>query len=126
MFQIIESVCSDPIRFLADTKVELTPGLVVQIVEINGTPHCTLSDGTRPFGIVDRMDKLGLVRVWFDTMIFRTDEFEQDEKYVGGNPLYVSSRGRLTTKKEMESSHLVGHVISGPDSRRHYLELNWI
>ena len=68
----------------------------------------------------------GLVSVWFDSMILRTDKFERRESYAPGNSLYVSKRGRLTTKKMMETSQLVGHVISGPDNKQNYLELNWI
>lgn len=127
MIQIIESICAGPIRFLPDKKAKLVPGLVAQIVEIDGVPSCTVSDGTRPFGVIGAIDgPHGLVSIWFDSMILRTSKYERRETYDPGNPLYVSKKGKFTTKKPMENSHLVGHVIMGPDDQRNYVELSWV
>ena len=127
MIQIIESVLQAPVRFLPDKKSNFNPGIIAQIIEIDGTPCCTVSDGTRPFGVVDNnLDQpFGMVPIWFDTMVFKTDVYEKRCSYEHGNPLYVSTRGLLTTKKNCEEAHLVGHVISGPDTHN-YIEVNWI
>lgn len=128
MIQVIESVSPSPIRFLPDESSKLEPGLIVQIVELDGTPKCTLSDGTRPFGIIGETGgPYGLVSVWFDSMIVRTDKFEKrGESYEPGSSLYVSKRGKLTSRKPFETSQLIGHVIFGPSEERNYLEINWI
>lgn len=127
MIEVIESVSLGPIRFLPDAS-KLEPGLIVQIVEIDGTPKCTLSDGTRPFGIVGEINgPHGLVSVWYDSMILRTDKFEKrGQKYNPGSPIYVSKKGKITSKKPYETSHLIGHVIVGPSEDCKYIEINWI
>lgn len=127
MIEVVESISPNPIRFLPDSS-KLEPGLIVQLIEIDGTPKCTLSDGTRPFGIVAEINgPYGLVSVWYDSMIIRTDKFEKrGENYSSGSPIYVSKKGKLTSKKPYETSHLIGHVIVGPNEERNYLEISWI
>lgn len=129
MLQIVESLHPTPLRFMAD-KISsfFEPGLISQLIEINGTPTCTLSNGTRPFGVIGgQVDKYGLVPIWFDSMILRTDKYELLANYAAGNPLYVSNLSRLTTVKPFEEAQLVGHVISPPAGRdRPWIELNWI
>ncbi len=124
MFKIIESILEKPIRFLTD-KSRLEPGLIVQLTEIDGNPCCMLSDGSRPFGVVGSINEpFDMVGVYFDSMVFQTTKFEKrGDTYNPGDMLYVSKRGRLTTIKPYESSHLVGHVIIHSGS---YIEVNWI
>lgn len=125
MFKIIESVCDKPTRFMCDPTV-FEPGLAVQLIEINGTPTCTLSDGTRPLGLVDHVDEFGLAHIWYDTMVVQTNKYDQFESYSIGDSLYISRFSVLTNKKPYDSSILVGHVIVPPNSQKDYLELNWL
>lgn len=127
MIKVLESICEAPIRFLPDKTAKLEVGLIGQIIEIDGVPCCTVSDGTRPFGVIAEINcKYGLVSMWFETMILCTDKFEKrGENYLPGTSLYVSKRGKLSTRKINENSQLVGHVISGPSDKHGYLELNW-
>lgn len=128
MIKVVESVRDNPIQLFPDkTIIFFQPGLVSQMVEIDGVPSCTISDGTRPFGLIEKTDKIyGLVSIWFDTMIVRTDMFESTCSYLPGNSLYVSKNGKITTQKIDDNSILVGHVISGPNDKKKYVELNWI
>jgi hypothetical protein len=129
MLKIVESVCQNPIRFFPDPKVKFKTGLIVQLTEINQNPSVTISDGTRPFGIVGEMQiqTYGLIPIWFETMIFRTDVYEKKEgKYDSGTPLYVSKRGMLTALKSFEDAHIVGYVVAVSQSSKSTLEVNWI
>lgn len=128
MLKVIESLSNDPVRLKPANGVKLQVGLVGQIVEIDGIPTCTISDGSRPFGIISKINgPYGMVSLLFDTMILRTDKYEKNAgKYEPGTPLYVSKKGKITAKKPTDFSTPVGHVISGPSSSKKYIELNWI
>ena len=132
MLQIVESVCSGPIRFLPDLSSghKFKTGLVVQLVETSdGTPKCCISDGSRPFGIIGEnleMQPFGLIPVWFETMILRTDVFEKKgATYEMGDALYINKRGMISSIRPFENSFQVGYVIAGPGDGRRYIELNW-
>lgn len=128
MLKIIESKSKEPIRLKPAQNVKLKVGLVGQIIELDGIPTCTISDGSAPFGIISKIKgPYGMVSILLDTMILRTDSYEKRAgKYEPGAILYVSKKGKLTTKKTHENSIMVGHVISGPDANQRYIELNWI
>ena len=118
----------EPVRLRPAQNAKLKVGLVGQIVEADGIPTCTVSDGSRPFGIISKIKgPYGMVSILLDTMILQTDNYDKRAgKYVPGAPLYVSKKGKLTTKKIHDDSIMVGHVISGPDANQRYIELNWI
>lgn len=123
MLKIIESLCP-PIRFLPKGD-KFVPGVIIQLVEVNGTPCCEISNGTRPFGIVgEGTEPYGLISIWYESMRFITDQYEAKVRFESGDSLYVSKRGLLTTKKLYDESILVGHVISGPID--HSIEVSWI
>lgn len=128
MLKIIESVSNNQVRLKPASNTKFQVGLIAQILEIDGVTSCTVSDGSRPFGIISKINgPHGMISMLIDTMILRTDKYEKRAgKYESGNPLYVSSNGKLTIKKNNESSILVGHVISGPTNTQKYIELNWI
>lgn len=128
MLKVIESMSKDPVRLKPAQNVKLKVGLVGQIVESDGIPTCTISDGSRPFGIISKIKgPYGMVSILLDTMVLRTDSYEKRAgRYEPGAPLYVSKNGKLTVKKIHDDSIMVGHVISGPDANQRYIELNWI
>lgn len=131
MLQIVESVCQGAIRLLPDPACsgKFKTGLIVQLIDIDGTPRCTLSDGTKPFGIIGESidtQPYGLIPVWFESMILRTDVFEKRITYEMGDSLYVNKKSMLTTKKPFEDAYPIGHVITGPSHGKNYLEMNWI
>lgn len=128
MLKVIESMSKDTVRLKPAKNIKLQVGLIGQLIEVDGIPNCTISDGSRPFGIISKIKgPFGMVSILLDTMILRTDKYEkQDGKYKFGNPLYVSNKGKLTIKKNNDASITVGYVISGPNSNQKYIELNWI
>lgn len=121
MMKVIESVCNGPIRFISNGL--LKPGLVVDLA-LDGSPSVVKSGGDRPFGIVEEVNgPYGMVSVWFETMIFRTDVFEKRGSYSLGTPLFVSKNGKLTSKPKTDNSYLVGRVILLEDN---WMEVSWI
>lgn len=125
MIKIIESL-SPPIRFQPSGD-KFLPGWIVQLINIDGTPCCEISNGTRPFGIVGEHNNepYGLIPIWYESMTFQTDVYESKERFEQGDSLYVSSRGLLTTQKIHDESILMGHVISGP-GYGDLIEVSWI
>lgn len=127
MFEVVESRSSFPLRYLSDPNINLEPGHIIEIIEINGNPSCTLSDGNKPFGIVGgEKDQFGLIPIWFNSMVIRTDKFEPWAMYHSGSPIYSSKNGLLTTDKFKEGSLLLGHVVTGPNQGQNFLEVSWI
>lgn len=128
MLKVIESVSGNQVRLKPANNIKFQVGLVGQILDVDGITSCTISDGSRPFGIISKIKgPYGMVSMLVDTMILRTDKYEKKVGlYESGSPLYVSNKGKLTIKKNNESSILVGHVISGPTDDQKYIELNWI
>ena len=126
MFRLIESICTKPIRFIGDKSINFNLGMIVQLTEIDKNVCCTLSDGSRPFGVVERVDdKNGLVSIWFDSMVFRTDNFEISDNYKSGNALFVSKNGKLSTEKPFTNAIMIGHIISIFENNT-IIEVNWI
>jgi len=128
MLKVIESISKNSVRLQPVDNMKLQVGLIGQIVEVDGIPRCTLSDGSRPFGIISKIKgPYGMVSILLNTMILRTDKYEKRAgKYESGNPLYVSKKGKLTMKKPEDTSIMVGYVISGPCQDQKYIELSWI
>jgi hypothetical protein len=143
MFKFIESICQDPIRFFLAPNVKLKPGHVVQLKEIDGNIVCYLSDGTKPFGVVGEVissnkallkwssaeSKLNfdtMVKVYQQKMIFQTDQYDADKKYVAGSSLYVNSNGIFTSEAPSQDSYFVAKIITPPSSDRSHFEALWL
>lgn len=129
MFKFVESAIEHPIRLIADPGSRFVPGCIGQISYINNNPVCSLSDGTRPFGIIadykKKHNKLTfgiLIRVYPQRMVFRTDEYANDAELISGAALYSNSKGRFTTNKPNENSYIIGRVITGPVGERRWFE----
>lgn len=134
MFKFIESVITKPIRLVAAPQAILWPGLVGQIREINGTVVCDVSDGSRPFGVIDSFKNIKyndlrysiIVKVWPQRMIFRTGHYDYFAKYKPGDALYVNVDGILTTTKIHENSQIVARLITPPTDDDRYFEALWL
>lgn len=127
MLTIIESLCP-PIRYFPNPGEKLKPGTIAQIIQVDGFPHITTSDGSLPFGIIgEHADQPhGLIPIWYESMLLRTTCFESKESYKKDDPLYCSVRGLITSLKPNESSQLLGHVVEPPGTEDPFLELSWI
>jgi hypothetical protein len=135
MFDVVEAYHDEPIRFFADPDAKFRPGFVCQLKDLGDNIVCTLSDGTRPFGIVSDFkvaSNLGfsprdIVRVWTQRMIFRTDEFDDQAVYTEGCPLYISDYGIFTSaKKEGVDKPIVARMITPASESSPYFEALWL
>jgi hypothetical protein len=134
VFEVVETTLEEPIRIFAAPEAVFKPGLVGQFCELNGNIVCTLSDGSKPIGIVDDtknkehwFDPKSLVRIWIQRMVFRTDQFDKEVEYRTGMPLYVNKHGLLTSKKPIiEDSQFVARVISPPAANKPFFEALWL
>lgn len=120
MFMIKEKLEKEPIRLPVDPLVKsFVPGQVAQIDYDRMV--CGISDGSRPFGLIDdyRDDEVdstkldGLITVWTQRIIFKTDIYDKTSwQYEAGEALYVKEGGILTNLPPSEDSILVGRIIS--------------
>ena len=124
VLRIIETVQDGPVRLPIDMEARFVPGQAAQMNYEQIT--CGVSDGTRPLGLIDDLKNKyidstepgGLVNVWIQRMVFRTDQYEVLEGsditslYKTGALLYVNSEGFLSNKGLTKESLAVGRVIS--------------
>lgn len=127
VLRIIESLADEPIRFPTDPDSYFVPGQVAQI-DYNKM-ICGVSDGTQPLGLIDDIrsksidstEPGGLISVWQQRMVFRTDQYEALEgAYITGASLFVNIFGFLTTIEPFEEALSVGRVISVFDAKQEY------
>lgn len=68
----------------------------------------------------------GRVTIWFQRMIFSTDQYEVNQRYPLNAPLFVSEGGLLTPRQPSEDHPTVGICLAPPTSRVSYLQVLWI
>ncbi len=134
MLKIIESLIEDPIRFPTDPEAQFIPG---QVGQINyESMICEVSNGLRPFGLIDDIKtdlvdstERGLVSVWSQRMVFRTDQYDAEGEYETGVTLYVNYAGFLTSFRNYEDETSVARVISvmgkSKESGKEIIECVW-
>lgn len=124
VLQVLESMPDEPMRLPVDPKAKFVPGQVAQVDHDNIL--CGVSDGTRPIGLIDDIkndsidstDPSGLMSIWPQRMVFRTDQYEMIEGedvtdfYQTGDLLYVNSYGFLTSIQPHNDAVPVARVIS--------------
>ncbi len=125
MLSIISST-TGPIRFIKDPSCVIHIGSVVELIEINGNPVVTLSNGDRPLGVVmENGLPYDMVLVACDTMLFVTDNYEKrDCNYSRGTKLYVR-KGKISSLPPKEDAIWVGECLAGP-SEDDCIEVHWI
>lgn len=74
----------------------------------------------------DSTDGSGKVTIWFTRGIFQTDQFETDVPWQLNAPLFVSSRGKLTTEQTDPSQPGVALCIIPPSGHNAVLEFLWL
>ena len=134
VFDVIEAMCTEPVRIFAAPKATFKPGYVGQLFELDGNLVCDLSNGSKPFGIIadykitpyDDFNPSDLIRVWPQRMVFRTDEFDKKAEYSVGDAMYVNESGILTTKSSKENVPIVARLILPPSPDKSYLEALWL
>ncbi len=68
----------------------------------------------------------GRITVWFQRMIFASDQFETNRRYPVNAPLFVSETGKLTTRQIQDDYPAVAIVTGPPTSIHGSLEAMWL
>ena len=69
----------------------------------------------------------GRVTVWFDRMIFQTDQYDTSCRYPINASLFVNEQGKLTTRRiSAEEFPAVAIVTAPPTSGNSFLECLWL
>jgi len=127
--------------FVSSVDVELNPRNGV-ITFITGTPLNLDADGD---GIADSIRTVvsytyqvpnvpgddstygsRRVTVWFQRIIFQTDQFETSQRYPLNANLYVNEEGKLTSRKPSTNHPGVAIVTGSPTSTSKMLEAIWL
>jgi hypothetical protein len=66
------------------------------------------------------------VTVWFQRIIFQTDQFETNQRYPINANLFVNEEGKLTTRKPSVRHPGVGIVSGSPTSSLAMIEVIWL
>lgn len=97
-------------------NIRCKPGMIAQL---NNRYKVVVSDGTSPIGIIDdlRTDTEStisnkLICVWTASGVYATDQAEKKCSFLRDRLLYVSARGKLTTRRRSKSHRPVGTVVS--------------
>ena len=72
----------------------------------------------------DSVSNSGKISVWYDRMMFETDQFETNQLYPVNANLYVNSTGKLTSVKQ-GNNPAVGIVIGPPSPLTPFLQVFW-
>lgn len=125
MFEVKEALLDNPIKveFMDD---DLEEGDVVQFLFEKDRVFCVRSDGTRPFGIFSKYNDSLIAEIWFDNMIFKTDNYDHSTTYKIGSPLYSSMFGAVTSEQPFEDAAPCGYVLIPPKNSEDCLEASWI
>lgn len=67
----------------------------------------------------------GRITIWYNRMIFQTDQFETNQPYVVNMNLYVSENGILTSRRPSDRHPAVGIVTAPPNATNGMLEVFW-
>jgi len=74
----------------------------------------------------DSTQSSGKITVWFQRMIFQTDQYETNQRYPINAPLFVSESGVLTTRQPHPDYPGVAMVTGPPTSIFGTLEALWL
>jgi hypothetical protein len=68
----------------------------------------------------------GRITIWFQRMIFSTDQYEVNQRYPLNAPLFVSEAGLLTTRQPSEDHPTIAIVLAPPTARNTFLEVLYL
>ena len=115
MLRLIQ-VSGMPVGIPVVRTIRCQPGMFGQL---NKKGQVVVSDGTSPIGIIDehKDDAENTIvnkcaAVWTVRGIYATDQVEKRCSFLTARLLYVSNRGRLTTRCRSKSHRSVGVVVS--------------
>ena len=64
----------------------------------------------------------GRITIWFQRMIFSTDQYEVNQRYPLNSPLFVSENGYLTTRQPSPDHPAIAMCLGPPTARNFYLQ----
>lgn len=67
----------------------------------------------------------GRVTIWYERIIFETDQYETNQQYALKSNLFVNEVGLLTTRQPSKIHPAVGMVLAPPTSRSNRLQALW-
>lgn len=112
----LTQVSGAPVGIPAVRTIRCQPGMFGQL---NKRGKLMVSDGTKPIGLIDEYktatDNTIVNRqaaVWTVRGVYATDQVERRCSFLTNRLLYVSRRGKLTTRRRCKSYRPVGVVIS--------------
>jgi hypothetical protein len=89
------------------------------IAQLNKKHKVVISDGSNPIGIIDDLRTNTentitnrLICVWTTGGVYATDQIEKKCDFLRERLLYVSTRGKLTTRRRNKSHRPIGTVVS--------------
>jgi len=133
MFKVVESMCSEPIRFPIKPGVSISPGHVLSIVEYEGCLVFDISDGRQPFGVAgnrvkgaDGLDYRLIVKGYIHRMILDISKFDRKNRIDIGTSLYCSQEGTLTSKRPYPDSVLLAKVIAPAGPGKKHMNILWL
>jgi len=68
----------------------------------------------------------GRVSIWFQRIIFSTDQYEVNQRYPLNGPLFVNESGLLTSRQPTPNNPTIGICLGPPTSQNHYLQALWL
>lgn len=133
MFRIVESICSESVRFPIKPGVNISPGHILSIVEHEGCLVFDISNGCQPFGVAgnrvkgaDNLDYRLIVHGYIHRMILDISKFDRKNRIDIGTSLYCSQEGMLTSKRLYPDSILLAKVIAPAGSGKKHMNILWL
>lgn len=74
----------------------------------------------------DSTEGSGRITIWYERMMFETDQFESNVSYPVRANLFVSETGLFTTRRPSKYHPAIGIVISPPSIISPYLQALWL
>ena len=68
----------------------------------------------------------GRVTLWFQRIIFSTDQYEVNQRYPLNGPLFVSESGVLTSRQPTPNHPTIGICLGPPTAHNSYLQALWL
>ncbi len=74
----------------------------------------------------DSVSASGKMTVWFNRMIYQTDQYETTQRYPVNCPLFCNENGLVTTRMYIDNLPSIGFVTGSPSAIHGTLEAMWL
>lgn len=136
MFEVIESISKEPMRFIAAPNNDFRPGLLATTKKNdNNIIVCSVcGEGDTPIGIIATefasghdlsFKKEDMISIHTQRMVFRTNCFDMFKRYDTGIGLYSNPLGLFTSERIKADDIPLGRIITGPNGNYSHFEALW-